>query len=211
MKQLIIIGAGGLGRCIHDAAKGSIGYGVDFEIKGFIDDNINALDHIPNYPPVLSTISDYKISFNDVFVCAMGNTQTKRKICESMKAKGANFQKLIHKSAVIGTNTTIGEGSVILEYVVISPDTSVGAHSLVQNFTVIGHDCMIGNYTRIDTHCTCVGGTVLKDGATMHTSSILNHHVVVGENAVIGACSFVIKEVSPNTTVWGNPARALKL
>lgn len=44
MKKLIIIGAGGMGRTLYDMAQESIGYKTEFVIKGFIDDNVNALD-----------------------------------------------------------------------------------------------------------------------------------------------------------------------
>ena len=210
MKHLIIIGAGGMGRCIFDMAKGCIGYGVEFDIKGFIDDNIHALDDFKNYSPIINTISNYKPVVNDVFVCSMGNMQTKKIICESLKAKGAVFQKLIHHTSVVGSNTLVGDGSVIAEYVVVSPDTVIGENSLVQSFAVVGHDCTVGDYVRIDTHCTCVGGTIIRDGATLHTSAVINHNVVVGENATVAACSFVIRKVKQGTTVIGNPAKILK-
>ena len=53
MKQLVIIGAGGMGRCTYCIAEQSIGYGEDFQIKGFLDDNIHALDAFAGYKPVL--------------------------------------------------------------------------------------------------------------------------------------------------------------
>ena len=40
----------------------------------------------------------------------------------------------------------------------------------------------------------------------MHTGAVVTHKVVVGEDAVVAACSFVIKKVKPGTTVCGNPA-----
>ena len=210
MKHLVIVGAGGMGRCICDIAKGSIGYDTEFVIKGFIDDDVHVLDEFPNYPMLLGTINEYCIEENDVFVCSLGDTQIKRNICESLKETGATFQSLIHHTAVVGTNTIIGNGTIVSEYAIVSPDTIIGENTLVQNFAVVGHDCKIGNYVRIDTHCTCVGGTIVNDGATMHTSAVINHKVEVGENAVIGACSFVVRNVKPNTTVWGNPAKTLK-
>ena len=52
---LIIIGAGGMGRTLYDMAQESIGYKTEFVIKGFIDDNVNALDgFIDNiYPSII--------------------------------------------------------------------------------------------------------------------------------------------------------------
>lgn len=209
MKHLVIIGAGGMGRSLYCIAQGCQGYQEEFDIKGFVDDDLHSLDGFKGYPPLLGTIKDYTIEDGDIFVCSISTNNTKRTICESLINKGAKLQTLIHKTAIIGKNALIGEGSIIANYVIISPDTQIGKNSLIQDFAVIGHDCTVGDYVRIDTHCTCVGGTEICDGATIHTSSIINHHVVVGEDATVGAMSFVIRKVKAGTTVCGNPARKL--
>ena len=56
MKHLIIIGAGGMGRTMYDMARESIGYGSQYDIRGFIDDNVSALDNFANYPPLIAPI-----------------------------------------------------------------------------------------------------------------------------------------------------------
>ena len=38
MKQLVIVGAGGMGRTFYSNALESVGYGNEFVIKGFIND-----------------------------------------------------------------------------------------------------------------------------------------------------------------------------
>ena len=68
MKNLIIIAVGGMGRTLYDMSRESMGYGDEFVIKGFIDDNLQALDGFANYPPVLDKISTYIPQENDVFV-----------------------------------------------------------------------------------------------------------------------------------------------
>ena len=60
MKNLIIIGAGGMGRTVYDNALESVGYGETFVVKGFIDDDLQALDGFPNYPPIIDTIRNYQ-------------------------------------------------------------------------------------------------------------------------------------------------------
>ena len=44
MKQLVIIGAGGMGRTMFDMARESWGHETEFVVKGFIDDNVKALN-----------------------------------------------------------------------------------------------------------------------------------------------------------------------
>lgn len=210
MKQLIIVGAGGMGRSVYCIATGSIGYGTEFEIKGFVDDDLHSMDGFESYPPMLNTIDGYQICEDDVFVCSVGNTKTKKMICEKLKARGAKFQTLIHKTAIVRQNAVIGDGCIIADYASVGADCTIGENTLVQTFSIAAHDCIIGNYVRIDTHATCVGGVIIEDTATIHTTAVVSHKVVVGEGAIVAACSFVIKKVKPNTTVYGNPAKLLK-
>lgn len=209
MKHLIIIGAGGMGRCLYSLATNGKGYQGIFDIKGFLDDNMSALDGFNGYPPMLAKIADYQVQEDDVFTCSIGDVQTKIKICESLKAKGAQFITLIHKNSSIGLNTKIGEGSIIDEGVHIDPDVTIGEQCLLQTQAIIGHDSIIEDYVRIDTHCSLVGGTIVKRGACIYTHAMINHNVVIGEDAVVGACSFVIKKVKPGTTVFGVPAKPI--
>lgn len=199
-----------MGRSVYCIAQGCHGYGEEFEVKGFIDDNIHSMEGFDNYPPMLGTIDDYVICENDVFVCSIGNTKTKKMICEKLKARGAKFLSLIHKTAIVRQNAKIGDGCIIADFASVGADCTIGENTLVQTFSIAAHDCIIGNYVRIDTHATCVGGVVVEDCATIHTTAVVSHKVVVGEGAVVAAMSFVIKKVKPNTTVYGNPAKLLK-
>lgn len=209
MKKLIIIGAGGMGRCVYCIAENSIGYGSDFTIKGFLDDNLKALDGFNGYEPVLSEIASYQPAPEDVFTCSIGDVETKVKICDALKKKGGKFITLVHKSAVIGKNSKIGEGTIIDEGVHIDPDVMIGSDCLLQAQAIIGHDSVIGNYARIDTQCSLVGGTIVKDRATIYTHAMISHNVTIGEDAVVGACSFVIKSVKPGISVFGVPAKPI--
>ena len=208
MKRLIIIAAGGMGRTMYDLVRESVGYGEDFEIKGFIDDNTNALDGFVGYPPIIGTISDYQPQKDDVFVCSIGGP-ARKKCMEAIIDRGGVFQTIIHKTARIGTNVKIGTGNVIAAYTSIGSEASVGNYNLIQSYTVIGHDVKIGDWNRIDTHVTCVGGIEIKNCADVYTSAVLNHGVVVEDNAHVGALSFVIRRVKEGTTVMGNPAKKL--
>lgn len=209
MKELVIIGAGGMGRDIYWSARCCHGYGEDFIIKGFLDDDLSSQDGFEDYPPLLGTIDNYKIQENDVFTCSIGNVQTKAKVCETLKAKGARFYTLINKTAIVHEHTILGEGCYVGEYALIGTEATIGDNCLIQAFSIIGHDCKIGNYVRIDTHSVIIGGVEIDNRATIHTAAVVSHKVIVGEDAVVAACSFVIKKVKPGTTVCGNPAKRL--
>ena len=210
MKNLIIIGAGGMGRTIYSNALESVGYGDVFRIIGFIDDNLQALDGYDGYPPIISTIQDYMPEGDDVFVSSIGGS-ARRPCMEEIIRRGGEFIELIHHTARIYQNARLGKGNFIGAYTVIGNDAVVGDYNMIQSYSVIGHDARIGSWNRIDTHVTCVGGIVIEDETNIHTSAVINHGVTVGTGAHVGALSFVIRKVKPGTTVCGNPARKLEI
>ena len=208
MKNLIIIGAGGMGRVMYDMARESYGYGDIFEIKGFIDDNINALDNFENYPPMIGTIKDYEIQPDDIFICSIGGA-FRRECMERIINKGGEFISLIHKTARIGTNVKLGKAIMVGAFTTIAADAVVGDYNFIQSYNIIGHDVVIGDWNRIDSHVMFIGGVKVGNNNMIHTSAVLNHGVEVEDNAHIGACSFVTRKVESGTTVFGNPARRL--
>ena len=210
MKELIIIGAGGMGRTLYCNAMESIGYREVFRIKGFLDDNAEALAGYEGYPPILGTIKDYQPCPEDVFASSLGGS-ARRPCIEEIIRRGGEFLELIHKTARIYQNVKLGKGNFIGAYSVLGNDAVVGDYNMIQSYTVIGHDVRIGNWNRLDTHVTCVGGIVIEDETTIHTSAVINHGITVGSGAHVGALSFVIRNVKPRTTVFGNPAKMITI
>ena len=208
MKNLIIIGAGGMGRTVYSNALESVGYGKQFVVKGFIDDNLQALEGFPNYPPVIDTIRDYQPQADDVFVSSIGGA-SRRACMEEIIRRGGEFFSLIHQTVRLLTNVKLGKGNFIGAYTVIGNDAEIGDYNMIQSYSVIGHDARIGNYNRIDTRVTCVGEVVIEDEVNIYTSAVISHNVVVETGSSVGAQSFVIKKVKAGTTVMGNPAKKL--
>lgn len=197
-----------MGKEIYYTARHSLGYGTEFEVKGFLD--------FPNpdwdtsiYPPILGIEDEYDIQPNDVFTCSIGDVHLKRKVCEKMKARGAKFQTLIFDNVQIRENVKIGEGCVIDSYAHIGSDAIIGENCLIQAFSCVAHDCIIGDYSRIDVRSLLVGGVVVGNNVTVHTNAVVSHKVVLEDDSTVAALSFVIKKVKAGTTVMGNPAKRL--
>lgn len=209
MKHLIIIGAGGMGRTMFDLARESHGYGEEFDIKGFIDDNIEALDSFKNYPPIIASISEYQPTQDDVFVCSIGG-HSRRGCIQKMLDKGAEFITLIHNTARIGSNVVMGKGNLVGSYTIIAADAKIGDYNFIQSMTIIGHDCVIGDWNRIDSQVMMVGATTVGNQNMIHTGAMINHNVHIGDDCTIGARSFVTMDVESGATLFSAPARRLK-
>ncbi|HJY11908.1 MAG TPA: hypothetical protein VJ304_03925, partial [Flavobacterium sp.] len=87
MKNLIIIGARGYGREVCGLARQCSGYNTEYIIKGFLDDKLDALNGFDNYPDIISSVENYEIQENDVFVCALGSVQWKKHYVEIILSK----------------------------------------------------------------------------------------------------------------------------
>lgn len=207
MKNLIILGAGGFGREVYNSALESIGYGEEFEVKGFLDDNVHALDPFEGYPPILGTIDEYEPQEDDVFVCAVGVVKTRRMLSEKIIAKGGQFQSLIHKTAYIGRNTKVGEGCIILAGARIHCDVTVGKYVIVQPYSILGHDVQVGDWTLINALADCGGMSKVGEMVTLHTTSFILPQSVIEDGATVGAGSVVLRKVKAGMTVMGVPAK----
>lgn len=210
MKNIILIGASGYGRDIAERIMSLPDYGKDIEIKGFLvhkKEYLNSLDGYKNFPPIIGLVEEYIIQEEDLFLCTLGDVSEKKKVVKHLKDRGAKFYTFIHPHAYVSKDAIVGEGTIILEMATVGSGARIGSFCLIQISSIIAHGNKVGDYSRIDCHAVSVGMAEIGESATIHTSAVLNHGVKVGDGAVVGACSFVIRNVKPGTTVMGNPAK----
>lgn len=209
MKSLVIIGAGGCGRELYFLAKESLGYGEEFVIKGFIDDNIYALDGFDGYPPMLGTVGDYIPEEDDVFTCGLGNVAPKKKCVEIILSRGGKFINIIHKTATVRENSTLGIGCIICDGVFISCDVRIGDFVTIQRMSNFGHDVRIGSFCQFNSNSYMGGGAEVGDMVTVHTGAIITPGKKVSDFCTVNAASVVIRNVKEGQTVFGSPAKPL--
>mgnify|MGYP002855919030 CR=1 FL=1 len=208
MKHLVIIGARGWGREIYAAVRNTREFvNKEFDIKGFLDDNDNALLGKKGfYPPILGPVETYVIEPDDVFFCAMGDPRWRRHYAEIIEGKGGSFLSIFNPTARINPTATIGEGSYIGAYSLVSDNVCIGKHSVVQCFNDLGHDVVIGEYVSIESYVFLGGGARVGSMSTMHTKSSIIPHKTIGEGCVVGINSVVMKNIKDGLHVFGCPA-----
>jgi acetyltransferase-like isoleucine patch superfamily enzyme len=120
----------------------------------------------------------------------------------------------------IGTFVEIQKGATIGERCKISSHTFICEGVTIESEVFVGHGVTFINdrrprattatgqlQTEADWKCQ---RTVVKRGASIGSGVTLLGGITIGENAVVGAGSVVTKDVPPDTTVAGNPARILR-
>ncbi|MGV8963850.1 MAG: acetyltransferase [Candidatus Saccharimonadaceae bacterium] len=210
MKNIVIIGARGFGREYYDdGVRQKEKYGSEYIIKGYLDDKSDALSGYVGYPPIISSVEDYEIEKDDIFICALGDPLFRRNYVDIILAKGGEFISIISNESIIHANAKIGKGVMISAFCNISSDVVIGDFTIVQPFCNLGHDAQIGEYCSLESYTFMGGFSKTGDNVTLHTRSTILPHIKVGDNSIVGAGSVVIRNVKENTTVFGVPAKKL--
>ena len=210
MKHLVIIGAGGYGREMYGAALGSVGYGTEFDVRGYLDARADALDGFAGYPPVIGDPLTYVPDADDVFITALGDIASRRRCVRQVAERGGPFVSLVHRSAFLGPNVTVGDGSFIAPNVVLTADVRIGRHVAVFHNASIGHDTELEDFSHVYAQCSIGGSVRVGTGAVVYPGSVVTPRRTIGEGAVVGAGSTVILNVKPGVTVFGSPAKPVK-
>jgi sugar O-acyltransferase (sialic acid O-acetyltransferase NeuD family) len=184
-------------------------YGVEFEIKGFLDDKTDALEGYQDYPPILDSVENYQIQPDDVFACALGDVRYKKKYVQIILDKGGEFMNVIHATAIIRKNAKMGKGCIVDNFSSIDCDATIGDFVTIQAHCTVGHDTKIGAWSMLDCFAFMGGFSELGESVTLHTRTTLIPHKKVGDNAIVNAGSVVIRDVPENALMMGNPAKPM--
>jgi sugar O-acyltransferase (sialic acid O-acetyltransferase NeuD family) len=209
MRDLYIVGAGGLGREVLGWALDVPEEQRDWVFKGFLDDNPDALQSYNVEWGILGRPLDFEPGEGHLFLIAIGKPVVKLNLYRRMKAKGARFLTLVHPRAIVGRGCAVGEGSVLCPGAILSADVTLGEMVSLSSYATAGHDSVIGPGCTLAAHCDVTGHVRLGEGVFMGTHAVVAPSVSVGDYAVIGAGSVVIRRVGPRETMVGVPARCL--
>lgn len=206
MKELIIVGAGGFGRELLQWIKDINRIQRKWIIKGFIDDNSNALSGLECEYTVIGSILDWQPKSNEIFACAIANPSIKEKVVTLLKSKGALFESIIHPKAIIGEHNNIGEGLIAYPNSCITVNVNVG-NFITLLCSGIGHDAVVGDYSTISSYCDITGGVKLGKRVFLGSHVTIVPDRNIGDDAYLGAGSVVVTHVKEKTKVFGNPAK----
>jgi UDP-N-acetylglucosamine acyltransferase len=108
---------------------------------------------------------------------------------------------------------TIGDNNTIREYATIHRgteegglETKIGDNNLIMAYCHVAHDCQLGNNI-VMSNATNLGGHVIVEDSVVIAGLVGVHQFVrIGQMAMVGAHSKVVKDVPPYILVDGHPA-----
>lgn len=203
IKTLSILGAGGHGRVIADIAE-DIGWKVVF-----YDDrtDLNCIDswHLKG------SINDFFIRSNaaDPVIVGLGNNYTRYSLHEQLKNMRANLVSVISRGAIVSKNASIFPGTVIMPGAIINIGAQIGEACILNTGSIVDHDCYLGHGVHISPGANLSGSVHVGNMTWIGTGSNIKHGIKIGDNVTVGAGSVIVKDVTSNQTMVGNPAKNL--
>lgn len=205
MRRLAILGAGGHGKVVADAASLS-GWG---EIS-FYDDALAATTLVGPWP-VHGGIADLlrNRSMMDGVIVAVGDNRTRLNCQAAVEAAGIAMAIVVHPAAVISQHAQVGSGSVVLAGAVVGPFARIARCCIVNTAATVDHDCVLGDGVHIGPGAHLGGGVCVGEAGWVGLGASVRQGVAIGTLAVVGAGAAVVHDVPDGATVVGVPARPL--
>ncbi|MCK4858337.1 MAG: hypothetical protein KAT58_10235 [candidate division Zixibacteria bacterium] len=107
---------------------------------------------------------------------------------------------IIEDDVRIGSGTCVDRG--------VLGDTVIKQGACIDNLVHVAHNVRIGRQVRVIANVMIGGSTVIGDNSWLAPSTDLKDGLTIGNNAVTGMSSCVVRDVPESTLVYGVPAKA---
>lgn len=174
--RLLVVGAGGHGRSVAEAAELS----GQFEVVGFLDDALPAGQSVLNLAVLGPMVSmGHHRAAADQTIVAIGNNAVREKLMQQLASAGFVHATVIHPRAIVSPSAVLREGSAVMAGAIVGTEARLGMGSIVNCGAVVDHHAIVEDFAHLGVNASMAGGTVLGRGAWMQAGAALGYGVTV--------------------------------
>jgi UDP-perosamine 4-acetyltransferase len=205
------LGAGGHARVVLDLISLLPGWIVEALVD--VDPTLHG-SRVGGVPVVggdgrLRQLLDAGITHGFVGVGSVAAPDARIRMFDVGRELGLLWVPAIHPRSIVAASVTIGQAPTVVGGAVINSDTVLGDNVLVNTAAVVDHDCVLGDHVHIAPGATLSGGVSVGRAAHVGVGATVLEGIRIGEGAVVAAGAVVLRDVAPDTTVAGVPAREI--
>lgn len=199
---LVIIGAGGHGRVVADAAM------AQGHWRRIVATDGNPARCSGELLPGVSLVTPEQARApGALFHVAIGNAQSRER--EAALARGL-LASVIHPHATVSPFSEVGAGSFVAAQAVVAPRATLGVSVIVNHGAVVDHDCQVGDFTHIAPQAALGGGVQIGARVLVGSGARVLPGLRVCDDVTLGAGTVVIGPVTQPGVYAGVPARRVR-
>lgn len=204
-EKLLIVGASGHGLVARDAAEAQ-----GYQFVGYLDSfKPVGRDGVIGHPKDLRAIAK-SIGARYVFV-AISNNWIRYQFTKKLRLvnKSLELASVIHPSAVIAPGALIGIGSLVCAGAIINSGCRISHGCIINTKASIDHGCRMKQFSSLLPGSTVCGDCCIGVCACVCAGVCVSHGVTIGDHALIGAGSLILRDVENYSIAFGSPAKSI--
>lgn len=200
---LAIIGAGGHGRVVADAA-----LEAGWREVAFFDDRFPELEKTLDWP-IVGTFGDLvgRLDRYDGIFPGMGDNHTRLTIINQLMHHGKQCATVVHPRAWVSRRALVGAGCFVAAGAVVGIGSVVARGSIINTSATVDHDCVLGESVHIAPGAHVAGTVEIGSRAWIGVGASIRQGVRIGADVVVGAGAAVICDIADSVVAFGVPAR----
>lgn len=206
MKRLALLGAGGHGKVVADAALAS-----GWDIVEFYDDAWPKRT-VNGHWPVLGDIDALirRVAEYEGVAVSIGNCAVRWEKQLALRAAGAKLATIVHPRSWVSPFARLGAGTVVMAGGVINTDAVIGEAGIVNSDATVDHDCVLSHAVHVTPGAHLLGDVTVGAQSWIGVGAVARQGAKIGANVMVGAGAVVVQDVPDGITVIGNPARPME-
>ena len=212
MRCYLVIGAAGHAQEVAWTLRAQIDAGM--QSKGelvFFDDRIAPGPVASGLGLVVGTLDDVASHAGDDarLVLGIGLPRVKAAVTARLAHLGLPWTTVVHPTALVGPNSTIGDGSYLAAGAIVTVNVRIGRFVTLNMRCQAAHEDVVGDLVTLHPGVQLSGDVVVGEGCELGSGAIAIPGVRIGTWAVLGAGCVAVRSLDGGRTWVGVPARAL--
>tara|TARA_A100000171_G_C2140095_1_gene154471 strand:- start:7608 stop:8216 length:609 start_codon:yes stop_codon:yes gene_type:complete len=182
LKRLFILGAGGHGRAVAEAAT----LLRVWDSIVFLDDSFPTHKTSSCWPILGGTgdLSNVASKYDEAFV-AIGNQEARQQLINQIANLQVPLATIVHPHAWVSSHARIGQGVAIMAGAIVGFNAKIGYGVIVNANATVDHDVILEDFAHLGVGTHLAGGVIVRKAAWLQAGCSAGYHVEIEENATV--------------------------